>query len=90
MWRTESPYEKGLPLSFRSRVASEDPTWSPSVDQAYVVDDFDLTLVDLGSDVQGLQEGGLCGLHVSGTLAHDHIVRAMMPALAGAPTWRNT
>eukprot|EP00952_Eustigmatos_sp_NYUAD-ZCMA_P004898 21488-Eustigmatos_ZCMA.PRE.1 len=36
------------------------------------VDDFDLTLRDLGGDLQGLEERGLAGVATRGTRRHNH------------------
>ncbi len=44
-----------------------------NVDDFDWVDDFDLTLYNLGLDVQGLEERGLLGVHTSGTGWDGHI-----------------
>ena len=41
--------------------------------QRHGVDDFDLRLVNLRGDVEGLEEGGLTGIATSGTSGHDDI-----------------
>jgi len=42
-------------------------------DNLHWVDNFDLRLNNLGLDVQGLEEGGLLGVHTSGTGWNGHI-----------------
>ena len=44
-----------------------------NVDNLNWVDDFDLTLYNLGLNVQGLEERGLFGVHTSGTSGDGHI-----------------
>jgi len=57
------------------RVASEDPTLSPVFKENDVVDDFDLSSVNLGGNVQGLHERGLLGIKTSGSLGDNDITR---------------
>jgi len=44
------------------------------MDKDLISKDLDLTLVDLGGDAESLKEGGLSGLHTSGTSRDDNVV----------------
>lgn len=61
------PYSKGFKLSFLRRAASESLHFLPLVQTFEVLGDFDLTFVDLGGDVKGVEEVNLGGVETSGS-----------------------